>query len=353
MLNNVKGKLIDNFVIVKNEKQASQIYNKGYHGLPLSGGGLKLDLVEATFLVESNRLEVFKNSKKLNLEKIISYATKISPEFEIKYIVYRDLRLRGYIVKLGSPPFFRVFPRGGIPNKTLSQYWLAPISERTIFRIDDLLKQLKATKNIRKEFAIGIVDEEGDLTYYEVDKAEPKAKNEIKTKQKKGKGVFLEDRVMVWDEKLAKKLRENGFYGKEISNALQLSLVESAYLMENNKLEIKSAKTKRKLTLKGFEILAKKVQKDFNLRFKAYNALKKRGLIVKTGFKYGTHFRVYDDDPDSTHAPFLVHAVPKNYECFWQDVSRAVRLAHGVRKYMLFAVIKDKIEFIRIGRMRP
>lgn len=353
MLTTSIGELIENFIIIKNEKEASQIYNKGYHGFPLSGGSLKLDLIEATFLIESNRLTVFNKSEKLSLEKIISFATKLSSEFEIKYIVYRDLRLRGYIVKLGSPPFFRIFPRGGIPNKTISQYWLAPISERRIFIISEVLKQLESTKNVRKEFAVGIVDEEGDLTYYNVDKTEPKSRIKTKRIQSKGKGIFLEDRVLVWDEKLIKKLRENGFYGREISSALQLSLIESAYLMDKKILNIESAKTKRKLTVKGFKILAKKVQKDFDLRFKAYFALKERGLIVKTGFKYGTHFRVYDGDPNSTHAPFLVHAVPRNYECFWQDVSRAVRLAHGVRKDMLFAVVKDNIEFLRLGRMRP
>lgn len=348
-----KGKLVGNFIIIKDEREASQIYNKGYYGLPLSGGGLRLDLIEAIYLIEANRLKVSKNKKMLNLEEIIAYATKISPEFEIKYIVYRDLRLRGYIVKLGTPPFFRVFPRGGIPNKSLSQYWLTPISERTIFRIEKVIKQIEATKNVRKEFAVGIVDEEGDLTYYEIDKAEPQARLKTKALKNKGNGIFLEDRVMVWNEKMVKLLRENGFYGKEIGNVLQLSLVESAYLMENNILDIVSAKTRRKLTLKGFKILAKKVQKDFDLRLKVYNELKKRGLIVKTGFKYGTHFRVYNDDPNFTHAPYLVHAIPKNYHCFWQDVSRGVRLAHGVRKDMLFAVVKDKIEFVRIKRMRP
>lgn len=353
MLNSSIGKIKDGSVIVKNEKEASQIYNRGYHGFPLSGGSLKLDLIEAAYLVECNRLHVFKNSEELTLDKLISYGTKSYPEFEIKYIVYRDLRSRGYIVKLGSPPFFRVFPRGGIPNKSLSQYWLAPISERTIFKINELLNSIYTTINVRKEFAVGIVDEEGDLTYYEIEKSEPKSKISVKSYKKKGFGLLLEDRVMVWDEKLAKKLRENGFYGREINSALQLSLVESAYLMQNNKLEIKSAKTKRNLTFKGFKTLAKKVQKDFDLRLKTYNELKKRGLIIKTGFKYGTHFRVYDGDPNCTHAPFLVHAVPSDYNCFWQDISRAVRLAHGVRKEMLFAIVDDDIEFIKIGRMKP
>ena len=34
-------------IIVDDESEASQIYNKGYFGLPQQGGGLSLSLIEA------------------------------------------------------------------------------------------------------------------------------------------------------------------------------------------------------------------------------------------------------------------------------------------------------------------
>jgi tRNA-intron endonuclease len=103
--------------------------------------------------------------------------------------------------------------------------------------------------------------------------------------------------------------------------------------------------------------LAAKLQPEFEQRLAVYKDLKKRGMIVKTGFKYGTHFRVYEGDPDCEHSEFLMHAVPTDFETTWEEISRAVRLAHGVRKQMLFArlpkVKKGEIDYIRLARIKP
>ncbi len=85
-----------------------------------------------------------------------------------------------------------------------------------------------------------------------------------------------------------------------------------------------------------------------------YRDLREKGLVVKTGFKYGTHFRAYDRDPDTEHARYLVHAVPRDLETSWPELSRAVRLAHGVRKEMVFgAADSGGVEYLKLRRVRP
>ena len=85
-----------------------------------------------------------------------------------------------------------------------------------------------------------------------------------------------------------------------------------------------------------------------------YDDLRERGLVVKTGFKYGTHFRAYDQDPGREHARFLVHAVPRDHETSWPELSRAVRLAHGVRKELVFGAADEAgVEYIELERLRP
>jgi tRNA-intron endonuclease len=75
---------------------------------------------------------------------------------------------------------------------------------------------------------------------------------------------------------------------------------------------------------------------------------------VKTGFKFGTHFRSYTKNPDETHAEFLVHVLPKNFKNIWSEMSRAVRLAHSVNKEIIFAkTSKNTIDYIKFGRLRP
>lgn len=81
-----------------------------------------------------------------------------------------------------------------------------------------------------------------------------------------------------------------------------------------------------------------------------YNDLLKRNFIVKTGFKYGANFRIYSGSIDE-HADFLVHVIGENEQ--WYKISRAVRVAQGVRKEMLFSGFMDhKPEYIKLRRVR-
>ncbi len=351
------GELDNEHVIIKDQREASQIYNKGYHGEPMSGGSLKLTLIEAALLQELGRIDIFSENKKFSLEDLVCYATKRYPSFEIKYIVYRDVRQRGYIIKplTGVEDIdFEVFSRGGIPGKTKSKFWVSAISERAEFSIAKLSTLLSNAKRSGRQLLLGIVDEEGDLTYYRAVKIIPKAQMTLTKPDPKGVSTFLEDRVMVWDAEFAERLLKTEFYGKQIGKALQLSLAEARYLVEEGILSVRDVKNNLAINTKKLVKKSKQIQSDFELRFKAYKDMKQKGLIVKTGFKYGTHFRVYDNDPDKAHARYLVHAIPENYESTWPEISRAVRLAHGVKKEILFARVFDKeVEYIRIGRVRP
>ena len=77
-------------------------------------------------------------------------------------------------------------------------------------------------------------------------------------------------------------------------------------------------------------------------------------MLVKTGFKFGAHFRAYTKKPEETHAEYLVHVVPNGFKSTWAEISRAVRLAHSVNKEIAFArVEKNKIDYVKFGRLRP
>jgi tRNA-intron endonuclease len=166
--------------------------------------------------------------------------------------------------------------------------------------------------------------------------------------------LFLRDMVTVRDSEEANILHDSEFFGKFIGDELQLSLLETAYLMEMDALTVRNAKTGRTITLRGFKTKARQIQSDFDMRLTIYKDLKSKGLIVKTGFKYGTHFRVYKGNPDKQHALYLVHAVAPTYTSTWPEISRAVRLAHGVKKEMLLGrFMNDTAEYIRLKRVRP
>ncbi len=348
------GELVDESVVVRDQTEASQIYNKGYYGYPLSGGGLELDLLEAVYLVESARLEVLSGGEVMTLADLLGKAASAHRDFEIRYIVYRDLRQRGYIVKAGGEEFdFRVFPRGGTPSSAQTKSWVSAISERSLFSMAAFVEEMEGAERTRKDLLLAVVDEEGDITYYRIAHSDPRGAMERPWADGPVAASLLEDRVLVFDEAGAERLYQSGFYGKRMGKVLQLSLIEAAYLMDEQRVTVSTIASGRRINAERFKKRALKFQPDFDLRLKAYRDLRSRGLVVKTGFKYGSHFRVYEDDPEKAHARYLVHAVPEDYETIWPEISRAVRLAHGVKKEILFARVGDGVEYVRLSRVRP
>ncbi|MDZ7688167.1 MAG: tRNA-intron lyase [Halobacteriales archaeon] len=117
--------------------------------------------------------------------------------------------------------------------------------------------------------------------------------------------------------------------------ALVLSPVETAYLADRGVLDAPDV--------------------DIDARQLAvYADLRDRGACPRTGFKFGADFRVYET-PDDDHAGLLVSAVGSGARMSVVEVSRAVRLAHGVRKRMVFALVNgdERVEYVAVERERP
>lgn len=350
----MSGELIDESVIIADQKEGSQIYNKGNYGYPKSGGGLELDLVEATYLAESNRLQITQNGREIGFEEIFNYSSSVFDDFDIKYMVYRDIRQRGFIVKAESGNFdLSVFPRGETMSSARPIYLVRAVSERTAFDITTFTGEISETEMKGKQLLYAVVDEEGDLTYYIMSRRDPKGKAIPKKQSGTVVGKLIRDRVFIFDTKDAEKIRENGFYGKMLDSALQLSLIESCYLLERKELSIVSSKTGKKVKIDDLQEFGKSTQDEFDLRMQAFADARSRGLVMKTGFKYGTHFRAYEGSPDECHARYLIHAVSGSNVTMWPEISRAVRLSGGVKKEFLFCRISDHVEYLEFKWFRP
>jgi tRNA-intron endonuclease len=201
---------------------------------------------------------------------------------------------------------------------------------------------------------LAVVDEESDITFYEAKDRDLKGEMEVEAPG--GTATLLEDRVMLWDPKASEALHERGFYGKPVGGRLQLSLVESAYLLEKGVLRIVD-RSGAPLTPEEFSRRSRLVEEEFDMKRLVYRDLRDRRLVVKTGFKFGSHFRVYkrvEGSKKVPHSEYLVHSVPEGHIFHLPVVSRAVRLAHSVRKQMVFARQEgDEVKYLEIRRLKP
>lgn len=348
------GELIDDLVVIVDQKEGSQIYNKGNYGYPMSGNGIELDLVEATYLLESNRLQVVYQGKEMSFEALFNFSSSVFLDFDVKYMVYRDLRQRGFIVKIESGNFdLSVFPRGMTMSNSRPIYLVRAVSERTAFDINTFTDEVSETETKGKKLLYGVVDEEGDLTYYIMSHRDPKGDILPKKCSREVTGRLIRDRVFIFDVNDAAIIRECGFYGKMIENMLQLSLIESCYLMGRGDLSIVSSNTEDKMELNALMEFGRLTQDEFDLRLVAFSDARDRGLVIKTGFKYGTHFRAYEKSPDDCHARYLIHAVSASNVTLWPEISRAVRLSGGVKKEFLFSRVSDHVEYLEFKWFRP
>lgn len=164
------------------------------------------------------------------------------------------------------------------------------------------------------------------------------------------KAELVEDRVIIWDTEGARQIFENGWYGELLEDRLELALVEAALLLQRSKIEIFKGK-KKKLTFQQFYEHCLKIDPRFHTRYVVYKDLRERGLPVRTGFKFGCDFRVYErgvtpvkkgPKAPHEHTKWIVFTVPEDYTCAFQELSRAVRLAHNIRARMLWAIVDNE-----------
>ena len=95
---------------------------------------------------------------------------KIDKKIQIKYLVFKDLRERGYVVKtaLKFGADFRVYDKGVKPGDDHAKWILFPVSESKGLTWHSFSAMNRVAHSTRKSLLIGIVDSESDVTYYNV-----------------------------------------------------------------------------------------------------------------------------------------------------------------------------------------
>ncbi len=156
--------------IFVNIEEADKIYHKGYYG-QLEEDKIILAPVEALLLLRREKLIVKRNqedTEAFSFEDLLKEFLKYDSDIWVKYLVYRDLRGRGYMVRIGygDPVHYRVYPRGATIGEDTSKYLICILIEGKTFNLEDLDKVTKLSKSVRKKLVLAVVDGLGEITYY-------------------------------------------------------------------------------------------------------------------------------------------------------------------------------------------
>jgi tRNA-intron endonuclease len=171
----IKVELIDNFLIVWNPQEGSQLYKTAYYGKPVGipkpkipefEVPLVLDLMEGFYLAETGQIEVHQNQTPVGLETLREKAFELYEEFEEKYVVYRDLRGSGLIVtpgiKFGCD--FAVYKYG--PGVEHAPYMVSVKPQGSTISATEIVKAGRLATTVRKRFIIAVPDKKEEKTKY-------------------------------------------------------------------------------------------------------------------------------------------------------------------------------------------
>lgn len=160
--------------IISEDRRAFDLYNKGCFG-EIVNNKVHYSPVEAAYLLEKKKINVYEGKKKITFEAFLERAKKIEQNFWTRYRVFKDIRDRGYIIKtaLKFGADFRVYDRGERPGKEHAKWILFPVYGPSNLTWYEFAAKNRIAHSTRKKLLIGVVDEEGDVTYYEVNWKRP------------------------------------------------------------------------------------------------------------------------------------------------------------------------------------
>ncbi|HUR25825.1 MAG TPA: hypothetical protein VM327_07425 [Candidatus Thermoplasmatota archaeon] len=310
------GRIQEGKAVVTEPAQAARLAAKGSVGRTGADGSLTLELVEAALCVADGRLALLEGKTPLAVADVLALGDRT----EMAYLVYRDLRERGLVVRPqpdgpdGPGRRFAVWPRGTGDGEPAFHVLACSDADGLDLGV---LAEAATSKAV-----LSVADADGAITHYQCALDRP-AGDVPAGDLPRAKGAVLADRVLVADPAAVDAYGTREFLGTRHGNELFLSFVEAEALRRRGVLSVPPG-----LADHG---------EDARL-LPVHLALRAAGAVPKSGFKFGTHLRAYRNAPDDGHAEWLVHVATVGEALPWSALSRGVRLAHGVRKKFLVAM---------------
>lgn len=158
------------------EKNVKIIEQSSVDGLSSRGYGTKeknslfLAFYEALYLLDKNILKVSSDKNiNLNFQDLLRYYEKIDENAWVNYLVYRDLRSRGYVVRggFGAGIDFRIYERGTYGKNVASTLILSTQEGRPL-DVDYLTSVMKQCQSQKKSLVLAVMNRRGEIVYYSV-----------------------------------------------------------------------------------------------------------------------------------------------------------------------------------------
>ncbi len=163
------GKLISNQTCIADKALVHELEQKGFGSTQKEG--LFLESFETLYLLYNNKLILQKNKRTIDFNSFISLCQKTDPDILTKFLIYRDLRNRGYVAKdgFGFGSDFRVYERGQYGEKG-AKFLVFGLNEGQQEKMGNLQKKIEEITQMGKEPIIAVIERRGEIIYYKINR---------------------------------------------------------------------------------------------------------------------------------------------------------------------------------------
>ena len=165
--NVIEGVLTKKSLIkIVDTRSQDQLRNKGFGDK--EDDDYLLETYEALYLLYLNKL-VITNGSIDNFGSLLKHVLKYDKEIVTRFLVYRDLRSRGYVVKegLGVGADLRVYERGEYEKKR-AKYVVFCINEGINVKVGEVSKNVREIETMGKNAIAAVVERRGEVIYYKL-----------------------------------------------------------------------------------------------------------------------------------------------------------------------------------------
>jgi tRNA-intron endonuclease len=162
------GVLVEKGVRITEKSSVDALSQRGYG--TAENDAFTLAFHEALYLLDKEMLEVRdEKGEAVDFQSLLRCYEKADENAWVNYLVYRDLRSRGYVVRegFGAGIDFRIYERGAYGKDTAS-YLIMSTQEGKPVPVEVLTSALQQCQSLKKELILAVMNRRGEIVYYSV-----------------------------------------------------------------------------------------------------------------------------------------------------------------------------------------
>jgi tRNA-intron endonuclease len=163
-----KGVLKKRGVEIADKSSIDSLSQRGYG--TIEDEVFSLSFYEALYMLDKELLEVRdEDGKEVDFQRLLRCYETVDENAWVNYLVYRDLRSRGYVVRegFGAGIDFRIYERGAY-GKDTAQYLVLSVQEGKPLPIRALVNAVQQCQSQKKELILAVMNRRGEVVHYSV-----------------------------------------------------------------------------------------------------------------------------------------------------------------------------------------